>query len=219
MITSLVGPASTLGIMLALIAVGCSQPRVYVTTSTTVGLEATPPMSDGSGMPKVMFGYKRAEVAFIPVCSVERYKYTWDWLDKLFVFAPNNIEKCQDKITAKDQSTRLPPPSMRTSTQINEQETYMNRHDAYSTLGLFRLGLSWFGPAKIEQFVATGLAARAIQVPPKRADKPEKTSSTGATNENQRKSGNGSSPLLEGSGSPQPSTDTKESSRSTETRN
>jgi hypothetical protein len=51
----------------------------------------------------------------------------------------------------------------------------LRRQDSYSTLGLFRMGLSWFGPAKIEQFVATGQAAVAIQraqknVPGRNAD-------------------------------------------------
>ncbi|MDH5738923.1 MAG: hypothetical protein OEY77_01205 [Nitrospira sp.] len=167
-------PVWILGATLFLIILGCGQPRVYVTTSTTVGLEATPPMSDGSGMPRVMFGYKRAEVAFIPVCPVEKYEYSppwFNWLAAQLNFSTNNtpcpIDVAQSKLketdTADANTTQgvLHPPST-LSTGPGGTDT---RKDAYSTLGLFRLGLSWFGPAKIEQFVATGQAAIAIQKP------------------------------------------------------
>lgn len=162
--------ASVLGATVVLLTLGCGQPRVYVTTSTTVGFEATPPMSDGSGVPRVMLGYKRAEVAFIPVCPVERYKYTWTWLDNLFNFSPKNIEKCQsnkgdDKVKKDPSADHNPEGSRYQSGTRSTDPARLERQDAYSTLGLFRLGLSWFGPAKIEQFFATGQAAIALQEP------------------------------------------------------
>jgi hypothetical protein len=64
----------------------------------------------------VTFGYKRAEVAFVP--------------------------------TGKD-------PGAKPGTT-----------DAYSTLAAFRLAANWFSATKIEQFIATGHAARDIQKAP-----------------------------------------------------
>ena len=195
MITRKFTPACILGVTLFLITFGCGQPRVYVTTSTTVGLEATPPMSDGSGMPRVMFGYKRAEVAFIPVCPVDQYEYSPSWFNGLAAqlnFSTKNtpcpIDVDQSEPEETDtadanhtQGVPRPPSTLSTGlarTSSTELEgTYTRsrdtktRKDAYSTLGLFRLGLSWFGPAKIEQFVATGQAAIAITKPLDQKDK------------------------------------------------
>ncbi len=180
MITKNFTPGWILGATLVLITLGCSQPRVYVTTSTTVGLEATPPMSDGSGIPRVMFGYKRAEVAFIPVCPVEKYEYSPPWFNRLtalFNISTNNrpcpIDVAQSKLEepdASDANNTQGIPRSPSTLSIGSGGTD-TRKDAYSTLGLFRLGLSWFGPAKIEQFVATGQAAIAIQKPLDQKDK------------------------------------------------
>lgn len=182
-----------LGALYILLALGCGQPRVYVITSTTVGLEATPPLSDGSGVPRVTVGYKRAEVALIPVCHVGEYKYSpksdsipgkvFTWIGSAFDFNPKTTN-CQDTSQNKPGSTNgqnqstdatgqqaassgtreqseVRQPS--TLTQTRPDGPLTKRQDSYSTLGLFRLGLSWFGPAKIEQFVATGQAAIALQ--------------------------------------------------------
>lgn len=186
-----------LGAIYVLLSLGCGQPRVYVVTSTTLGLEATPPMSDGSGVPRVTFGYKRSEVALIPVCPVEKYKYMYEWLSFLDIFSPE-VPPCPDnkqKASVKSSTTDTPAgngsttnantdnnkdkPSESFSLSTKDQQDafhqsstlaegpgeQVRRQDAYSTLGLFRLGLSWFGPAKIEQFVATGQAAVELQKP------------------------------------------------------
>ncbi|MBI4001111.1 MAG: hypothetical protein HY348_04930 [Nitrospira defluvii] len=188
---------SALGALYALLALGCGQPRVYVVTSTTVGLEATPPMSDGSGMPRVTFGYRRAELVVIPVCPVPKYEYKWlGFLDSLRPEIPNcpddKVEVSSDPSTVDpraeagtgkdvDKDNRKGKPGGSSSPPASDQQDSLHqssilakgpgdqvkRQDAYSTLGLFRLGLSWFGPAKIEQFVATGQAAIALQDPPK----------------------------------------------------
>jgi hypothetical protein len=241
MITRIFAPASIMGTILMFLVVGCGQPRLYFTTSTTVGVEATPPMSDGSAVPRVMLGYKRAEVAFIPVCPVERYKYTWSWLDRLFAFTPNNIKKCPSEMTtpaSKDKPPKAgpqsqpevadtsgleeqPEPFRPPSTRIYEQGEYTKRQDTYSTLGLFRLGLSWFGPAKIEQFVATGQAARAIQesLPSNGKSTAKGTSPNASTKESHGKVGAASTtaPTPEQSGSSQRPNGTPESSPSTNT--
>jgi hypothetical protein len=185
-----------------------------------VGLEAKPPMGDGQPNPNVTFGYKRQEIALIPVCPVDPYDPK-----RLEPNATTESRKVKCKITEQQanagssrqnhekqrngSNVKRPPaeptivspenhktmPSEAASAskqdsgdnkKKNDQEILvtsgsaiknehdddqLRRQDSYSTLGLFRMGLSWFGPAKIEQFVATGQAASAIQVPKKKDEK------------------------------------------------
>jgi len=136
---------------LALVSViGCGQPRVYLLTGTLVGLEAKPPMGDSQPNPAVTFGYKRAELALLPVCKVLKSSST-------------NVGENPGLVQSKDETCL--PLSRAKDTNGKSQE------DAFSTVALFRLGINWFGPAKIEQFIATGQAARALQKPAKDANK------------------------------------------------
>lgn len=88
----------------------CTQPKVFVGTGTLVGLEATPGNPNEGQTPAVTFGYRRAEIAVVPVAK---------------------------------------------ENQGGKQDS-----DAASTLATFNLAHNWFGPARIEQYVATGHAAR-----------------------------------------------------------
>ena len=98
-----------------LVVAGCG-PRVFVTTGTLVGLEASP--GDGNTQPpSVIFGYRRAELALVP--------------------------------TGGGPATK--------------REAGGGSEDAYSTLAVFDLASGWFKKTKIEQFIATGHAARTIQ--------------------------------------------------------
>lgn len=103
-----------------LAAAACAHPRVFVGTGTLVGLEATPGDPNEGQTPAVTFGYRRGEVALVPV------------------------EK-DDQNKVGQQSTDGKPTK-----------------DAASTLATFNLAHNWFGPARIEQYVATGFAARTI---------------------------------------------------------
>lgn len=100
----------------------CNHPRVFVGTGTLVGLEATPGNIKEGQTPAVTFGYRRGEVALVPV------------------------EK-EDQNKVGRQNTASPPKAIK---------------DAASTLATFNLAYNWFGPARIEQYVATGFAARNI---------------------------------------------------------
>ncbi len=56
---------AAIGLVLGILTLWGCEPRVVIVTGTTVGLEASP--GDGSTQPpSVTFGYKRAEVAFVP---------------------------------------------------------------------------------------------------------------------------------------------------------
>lgn len=98
----------------------CGHPRVFVGTGTLVGLEATPGNPDEGQTPAVTFGYRRAEIALVPV------------------------EK-DDQNKVGQQGADSKPTK-----------------DAASTLATFNLAHNWFGPARIEQYVATGFSARTI---------------------------------------------------------
>ena len=100
----------------------CGHPRVFVGTGTLVGLEATPGNPDEGQTPAVTFGYRRAEIALVP------------------------IEKDDNKKVGQ-QGTGSEPKI---------------KKDAASTLATFNLAHNWFGPARIEQYVATGFSARTI---------------------------------------------------------
>ena len=92
---------------------GCSHPRVFVATGTLVGIEATPGDPQEGQVPGVTFGYRRGEVAIVPV------------------------EKDKDKVGK-------------------------TTADAASTLTTFNLAYNWFGPGRIEQYLATGHASRTL---------------------------------------------------------
>jgi len=103
-----------------LFSFGC-QDKVFVSTGTLVGLEATP--GDGNTQsPQVSFGYKRSEVALVPVKESEGPGY--------------------------DRESRAP---------------VKKGTDAYSVLATFNMAHNWFNATRIEQFIATGHAARDIQ--------------------------------------------------------
>lgn len=103
-----------------LAASACAHPRVFVGTGTLVGIEATPGDPNEGQTPAVTFGYRRAEVALIPV---------------------------------EDEDTK---------TENNPHRGGTTTKDAASTLATFNLAHNWFGPARIEQYVATGIAAKEI---------------------------------------------------------
>lgn len=103
-----------ISLIVTLIASGCSHPRIFVATGTLVGLEATPGEPNEGQVPAVTFGYRRSEVAIVPV--------------------------------EKDQAA------------TNDTD----KKDAASTLTTFNLALNWFGPVRIEQYIATGHASRDI---------------------------------------------------------
>lgn len=94
----------------------CTQPKVFVGTGTLVGIEATPGNPNEGQTPAVTFGYRRAEVAVVPVAK----------------------ENQRGKQNSDGVATE----------------------DAASALVTFNLAHNWFGPARIEQYVATGHAAR-----------------------------------------------------------
>jgi hypothetical protein len=102
-------------------------PTVYFSTGTIVGLEATSPTNETP--PSMTFGYKRAEIAMVPVTK----------LDEKSASSPS------------DRGCSELPPSAYSGSSIAK--------DAYSVLAAFHLAVNWFGPAKIEQHFATGCAA------------------------------------------------------------
>jgi len=105
----------------------CCNPAIYFSTGTTVGLETTPPINETP--PSITFGYKRAEVAMVPVTKLDEKPAS-----------PPSDRGCSEL-----------PPSAYSSSSIAK--------DAYSVLAAFHLAVNWFGPAKIEQHFATGCAA------------------------------------------------------------
>lgn len=109
---------------------GCAKPKIFISTGTIVGLEASPgSISTTPQAPSLTFGYKRAELALIP-------------------------------IDAERQGSLSPVTSP--STTDSESTFSDGREDAYSVLAVFKMAVNWFGPAKIEQFVATGMAAQQL---------------------------------------------------------
>ncbi|MBK9305746.1 MAG: hypothetical protein IPM58_01320 [Nitrospira sp.] len=98
----------------------CTHPRVFVGTGTLMGIEATPGDPNEGQTPAVTFGYRRAEVALVPI---------------------------------EDEDTKARGKLHRGGTTTK---------DAASTLATFNLAHNWFGPARIEQYVATGIAAKEI---------------------------------------------------------
>ncbi len=133
----------------ALLFYGCTSKSTVITmTGTTVGLEASPGDAANGQSPSVLFGYKRAEVAIIPVQR-------------------DNPGATDKKATALQTPGEATPESLAEhngDVPTKEQEHSMpGTIDAFSVLASFNLAHNWFGPAKIEQFIATGHAARQIQ--------------------------------------------------------
>ena len=119
---------------------GCTEPRVLLLTGTTVGLDASP--GDGQTRPpSIVFGYKRSEVAFVPTDGQLSKKGGQEKQG-----ASPNPAGAGNQATAPDGKT------------VPEGST-----DAYSTLAILNLVLNWFSSARIEQFIATGHAARDIE--------------------------------------------------------
>ena len=136
---TLVGVLGCLGL-----SVGCAgQPRVTVITSTMVGLEAKPPMGDGQPNPSVNFGYKRVEMALVPVCRVAEYSWWKTFKESLGL---------KDENAQTGQNTPCPPKAS-------------SGADSYAVLGSFQMAHNWFGPLNIRQFIATGMAARHLITP------------------------------------------------------
>lgn len=133
-----------------LMTVSCSclkiqNPKVYFSTGTTVGLEATPPTTETP--PHVTFGYKRAELALIPVTKLDTQPKPKEPDGKNEQPSPLSERGCTNT-----------PVSMQDKNDGNLNPT----KDAFSVLASFHLAVNWFGPAKIEQHFATGCAAAKI---------------------------------------------------------
>lgn len=126
---------------------GCNEPKVFVSTGTLVGLEATPGSTTTPQAPSISFGYKRAEVALIPIDK--EYKGSSGPGVK-----PSNVEAGQSSATATAR-----PDGTQPAKQGSASSDYK---DAYSVLAVFKMAVNWFGPAKIEQFIATGMAAQTL---------------------------------------------------------
>jgi hypothetical protein len=163
-------------LMIPFLMTGCNtNPSVFLSTGTTVGLEATPPVNETP--PTITFGYKRMELAMVPVPELpsKERKSTSNSNRGCQVLAhgkppissaqmkkaeeiknnsgSNNAK--EDKDTRKDSATADQPPPSEDNGGGNERKTT----DAYSVLAVFHLAMNWFGPAKIEQYFATGCAA------------------------------------------------------------
>lgn len=149
-------------------------PNIYFSTGTTVGLEATPPTNETP--PHVTFGYKRAELALIPVTKLDKQHEPRENPSQPKEPPPLNTN------TLPSDSTSLQPKTGSTSvsnskteqpfaisergctktpasTQDQNHGTSNTTKDAFSVLAVFHLAVNWFGPTKIEQHFATGCAA------------------------------------------------------------
>lgn len=148
-----------------LIMTGCCNPSVYFSTGTTVGLEATPPVNETP--PTVTFGYKRAELALVPVAKPDQNPSKP--ANATPASAPSQPETGKPPVPKSNQKQSEPArpnsgsPSphrgCRESTQ-SPPSASSTIEDAFSVLAVFHLAVNWFGPAKIEQHFATGCAAR-----------------------------------------------------------
>lgn len=139
-------------------------PSVYFSTGTTVGLEATPPANETP--PSITFGYKRAEIAMVPVTKLDEKPAE-----------PADATPGSPPSQPKPESLPAPTTDMKPSGPIQQKSgsppsdrgcselppsAYSGSsiaRDAYSVLAAFHLAVNWFGPAKIEQHFATGCAA------------------------------------------------------------
>ncbi|HSE59351.1 MAG TPA: hypothetical protein VLA99_11665 [Nitrospiraceae bacterium] len=162
-------------------------PSVYFSTGTTVGLEATPPVNDTP--PAITFGYKRAEVALVPVDKLDKKKSPSSQGDASLPtgrdVAESSFGGCSETEHLGDSQHENPPkdnepagttvpgspppnssvtPSTHSDPGGHSKGKVESRRatstDAFSVLAVFHLAVNWFGPAKIEQHFATGCAAR-----------------------------------------------------------
>jgi hypothetical protein len=151
-------------------------------TGTTVGLEASPGDVNAGQTPTVTFGYKRAEVALVPTkkespgavngppdASLSPSSGTTptnpaapSGTTPTNPAAPSGTTPTNPAAPSGTTPTNpaASPPQTAAETTRTEQT---NGSDAASVLAVFNLALNWFGPAKVEQFLATGFAARTIQ--------------------------------------------------------
>ena len=150
-----------------LLMAGCGgQDRVIVTTGTQVGLEATPGDATTQA-PSVSFGYKRVELALVPVHPQSKEKNSSDSSAKAGGEGGGNESSEVDKAGGEgggNDSSEVGKAGGEPGDADSNKLADAN-NDAYSVLTTFNLALNWFGPAKIEQFIATGHAARKIQAP------------------------------------------------------
>ncbi len=174
-------PYRWLVVSMPLLITACclKNPNVYFSTGTTVGLEATPPTNETP--PHVTFGYKRNELALIPVTKLDKElpESSSTDFDSAALRKRENSPKATTSTTksswvqsesshtsgARGKTEPSNAPSERgcaripISTQIQEDGIPNKAQDAFSVLAAFHLAVNWFGPAKIEQHFATGCAA------------------------------------------------------------
>lgn len=173
--------------VLLIITGGCNNPKVYFSTGTTVGLEATPPTTETP--PHITFGYKRAEIALVPVQKLEEpqgkpskgnsaplraqptdFKGEGESDSQPTGETPgaHGPQQQSNQAQAKEVSGSDRPDGNRlrrgcskgsTETQGQGAGSSARIKDAFSVLAAFHLAVNWFGPSKIEQHFATGCAA------------------------------------------------------------
>lgn len=136
-------------------------PNIYFSTGTTVGLEATPPTNETP--PHVTFGYKRAELALIPVTKLDNQPARTAGTPP-FGATPQQPETGSTSVLKGEReqpSTQSERGCTKTPASTPDQKdgTSNTTKDAFSVLASFHLAVNWFGPAKIEQHFATGCAA------------------------------------------------------------
>ena len=142
-------------------------PKVFFSTGTTVGLEATPPTTETP--PHVTFGYKRAELALIPVTKLDnQHKSKENPPQTAGTPSPGSAPAQPKTATTSVSTSKIEQSSSLTErgcstlpipTQTQNDVTPTQIKDAFSVLASFHLAVNWFGPAKIEQHFATGCAA------------------------------------------------------------
>lgn len=151
----------TVPILLLLTACCLKNPAVYFSTGTTVGLEATPPVNETP--PTITFGYKRAELALVPVTKLDKELpkpagttpgLTSSQSGAGSTSLPNGKTEQTAASSERGCSETIPPKQAQGDSKTNRAK------DAFSVLAVFHLAVNWFGPAKIEQYFATGCAAR-----------------------------------------------------------
>lgn len=145
------------------ITTGClKNPKIYFSTGTTVGLEATPPTTETP--PHITFGYKRAELALLPVPKLNKQntESAKTTPDSSPPHAPANPPQPKEPNGNIEQSPDLSERGCSktpAATPTESDSTPTQTKDAFSVLASFHLAISWFGPTKIEQHFATGCAA------------------------------------------------------------
>jgi hypothetical protein len=113
----------------------CGCTSMVISTGTTIGLKATP--GDGSTQtPQVTFGYKRMELAYVPVEAGAASK---------------------SQPARKTAKAEAPPAAAPGETQPAPADV-----DAFSALAVIDVQTKWFGRTVIKQFISSGIAAREI---------------------------------------------------------